>query len=404
MGDETMRADCCIVGAGPAGLVLALLLARRGQRVTVVDRRQHLAEGGPSHAPFLSPPSLDLLGHMGLLDTLEPYGQPLRQIWEYDPRGGRTTLDYASVPGCTRPYALSLPLRALAAALEEALLKEPTARIMTGTSVRGLTGEADTGYGLDLLRNDVPVRVLSRYVIGSDGKFSALREMAGIGTQVFAFDRPAVMVELPLPVGAPERITAYRDVHGALVATMPVAEGKLTVLWAADPDAYAQIKESGVGALRRRLARAVPALTTPLTAHLSSWDQVMEVRHHVVRPERWYRGNLGLLGDSAHGVHSFGAQGLNLALADAVVLADLLNSTAKNPTADPLAAYEAIRRPYVEHFQELQTQLGVLSSNPRQPVRDTGMYAAIAEVMTLGQPEVTPLHALVTTTPQTTTR
>ncbi len=396
MGDETVRVDCCIVGGGPAGLVLALLLARRGQQVIVVDRRAHLALGGPSHAPFLSPPSLDLFRHMGLLDELEPYGQPLRQIWEYDAHGARTTLDYASVPGRTHPYALSLPLTVLAGALRDALLREPTVRIMTGTSVRGLTGEAGTGYGLDLLRGGTPVRVRSDYVIGSDGKFSALREMAGIGTEVFAFDRPAVMVELPLPEGAPERITAYRDAQGALVATMPVAEGKLTVLWAADPDAYAQIKESGVGALRTRLARAVPALTATLATHLTDWDQVLEVRHHVVRPEHWYRGNLGLLGDSAHGVHSFGAQGLNLALADAVVLSDVLNSASAGRASASLAAYEAIRRPYVEHFQQLQTQLGVLSSSPRQPVRDTGMYAAIAEVMTLGQPEVTPLHALVT--------
>jgi 2-polyprenyl-6-methoxyphenol hydroxylase-like FAD-dependent oxidoreductase len=397
MDDETPEAGCCIVGGGPAGLVLALLLARRGQHVTVIDRREHLAQGGPSHAPFLAPPSLDLLAHLGLLDALEPYGQPVRQVWEYDVQGARTTLDYASVPGCTRPYALSLPLRVLAGALQEELLKEPTARIMTGTSVHALTGRADTGYGLDLLRNGVRLRVESRYVIGSDGKFSALRDMAGITAQVSAFDRPAVMVELPLPERAPERITAHRDAEGALVATMPVAEGKLTVLWAADPDAYAQIRESGVGALRHRLARAVPALTTVLDVHLTSWDQVMEVRHHVIRPERWYRGNLGLIGDSAHGVHSFGAQGLNLALADAVVLSYLLDSASQKPNTDPLAAYEAIRRPYVEHFQELQLQLSVLSSSPRQPVRDTGMYAAITDAMTLGQPEVAALHALVTT-------
>ncbi|MFE6719668.1 FAD-dependent monooxygenase [Streptomyces albidoflavus] len=396
MGDVTVRADCSIVGGGPAGMVLALLLARRGQQVIVVDRREHLALGGPSHAPFLSPPSLDLLRHMGLLDELEPYGQPLRQVWEYDTHGTHTALEYASVPGCARPYALSLPLTVLAGALLDALLREPTVQIMTGTSVRELTGQAGTGYGLDLLRGDTPVRVRSDYVIGSDGKFSALREMAGIGTEVFAFDRPAVMIELPLPEGAPERITAYRDAEGALVATMPVAEGKLTVLWAADPDVYAQIEKSGVGALRTRLAHAVPALTTALAEHLTDWDQVMEVRHHVVRPEHWYRGNLGLLGDSAHGVHSFGAQGLNLALADAVVLSSVLSGRFPGGTAGPLAAYEAIRRPYVERFQQFQTQLGVLSSSPRQPVRETGMYAAIAEVMTLGQPEVTSLHALVT--------
>ncbi|MDJ1130552.1 NAD(P)/FAD-dependent oxidoreductase [Streptomyces iconiensis] len=396
MGDETSQADCCIVGGGPAGLVLALLLARRGRDVTVVDRREHLAQGGPAHAPFLSPPSLDLLQHMGLLDALEPYGQRVRQVREYDTMGGHSTLDYASVPGGSYPYALSVPLRAMAGALQDALLREPTVRIMTGTSVQGLTGEPATGYGLDLRRGDTPVRVESRFVIGSDGKFSALRDMAGIETEVFAFDRPAVMVELPLPEGTPERITAHRDHEGALVATMPVAEGKLTVLWAADPDAYRRIKESGIGALRSRLAHAVPALTDLLAANLSTWEQVIEVHHHVVRPAHWHRGNLGLLGDSAHGVHSFGAQGLNLALGDAVVLSDVLNSAAEKGFPEPLAAYEALRRPYVERFQQLQQSLAVLSSSPRQPVRDSGMYAAIAEVMTLGQPEVTPLHALVT--------
>src|SRR5690625_1338131 len=103
--------DCCVVGGGPAGHALALPPARRGRTVRIVDRRERLDAGGASHEPFLSPPSLELLERLGIMDQLLPYGQPVREIVEVDADGHRLSLDYATVPGHTHPYALSVPLQ-----------------------------------------------------------------------------------------------------------------------------------------------------------------------------------------------------------------------------------------------------------------------------------------------------
>jgi len=385
--------DCCVVGGGPAGLVLALLLARRGRTVQIVDRRERLDAEGASHEPFLSPPSLELLERLGIMDQLLPYGQPVREIVEVDADGHRLSLDYATVPGHTHPYALSVPLLTLTRALLGALERERSVSIMTGASVNDLESDEDGCWSAEVQRDGAVSTLRSDFLIGGDGKFSRMREMAGIGTEVFAFDRPLVLVELALPFDWPERIVAYRDAGGSLTATLPVAGGGLTVLWLADPQEYADLREGPVQGLRQRLASVVPELGAQLLTELTSWDQVFHVNHHVVQPESWSRGNLALLGDSAHGVHSFGAQGLNLALQDALVLADLIGGDGAGE-AQPLKAYEAVRRPFVERFQQFQKQLDVLST-AAESAGNEGMYAPISEVMAVGQSELGPMYERV---------
>ncbi|MFE3022441.1 FAD-dependent oxidoreductase [Streptomyces sp. NPDC059256] len=395
MNDNTAHhTDCCVVGGGPAGLVLALLLARNGRPVTVIDKREHLDREGASHEPFLSPPSLELLDRMGLLSAFAQEGQPVRAIHEHRLSGGHSTVEYASVPGSAAPYALSVPLRAMTRILLDALDREPLATVMPGTGVEGLD-IGDEGVVLSVERGGAPGRVECRRLIANDGKFSALRNLAGIEADVRAFDRPLIMAELPLPGDWPERITAHRDALGTLLATMPVAGGLLTVMWAADPEEWKQVRSRGVQALRERLAPALPGREGLLEQHVTDWDQVAEIHHHVIRPVRWQRGPFALMGDSAHGVHSLGAQGLNLAFLDAVALADLLTDPLRDTGREPFADYELLRRPPTERFQTFQLTLGALSSRPRTPVRHEGLYTTIAETLALGRPEVTALYERV---------
>lgn len=397
MGDDTYRADCCIVGGGPAGLLLALLLARGGQTVVVVDKRERLDAGGSSYEPFLSPPSLELFDHLGMLGALIEQGQPVRQVQEHHADGGNYLLDYSSAPGCRHPYALSVPLMTLTGVVLDALVREPTVTILTGTSVLDLIEGENGNYGLGLSCDGARRTMECRYLVGSDGKFSRLREMADIEVEVFEFDHPLALIELPLLPNWPERITAHHDGQESLLATMPVAGGNLTVLWAANRGEHEAVRAAGVAELRSRVSAVVPELADLLADHLTGWDQVVTVHHHVVQPRTWFQGNLGLLGDSAHGMHSFGAQGLNMSVQDAVVLADVLTNPVVEDAPDAFASYEALRRPFVERFQRYQMSLRPLSSKPHPAERPGALYESISDVMTVGQPEVRPLYPRLAT-------
>jgi 2-polyprenyl-6-methoxyphenol hydroxylase-like FAD-dependent oxidoreductase len=132
-----------------------------------------------------------------------------------------------------------------------------------------------------------------------------------------------------------------------------------------------------------RLATTVPTLAGSLAATVTAWDRVLVLRHHVVRPVTWSRGQVALLGDSAHGVHSFAAQGVNLGIQDAVALARALRDADDPPAA--FAAYERLRRPFVEEFQAYQPAMPQPSGTGAGHLT---LYGGIAGLLTHGQPEL----------------
>ncbi|WP_157254520.1 FAD-dependent oxidoreductase [Nonomuraea typhae] len=377
MSDDGAPVDCGVVGGGPSGLVLALLLARRGRHVTVLERGEDQAK----ISPFLSPPSLRLFEDLGLLGELNRIGRPVREVVEFFPDDDPYVLDYEERAGGDFGYALSVPLRDLTRVLREALVREATATVSTGVSVLGVT-ESAAGVHLDLADEQGTRTLTCRHVVSSDGKFSKVREMAGIEAEVVEFDRPLVMMVMPAPAGWPARLALHHGERDSLVAVMPVAEDILVVQWLADPGEFEAVRAAGVDALRSRVIRALPELEAPLAAGVTRWEQVLVVRHHVVRPASWSRGAIVLLGDSAHGVHSLGGQGLNMGIQDAMVLAYSLIAT-----DTPFSVYEQLRRPFVERYQRYQLGVPQLRSQPGDAAGQRAIYQGIADVVTRGQPE-----------------
>ncbi|MET9262088.1 NAD(P)/FAD-dependent oxidoreductase [Amycolatopsis sp. NPDC004079] len=387
MNENDGHVDCGIVGGGPAGLLLALLLARRGWRVSVIDKHEIRDTRMAKISPFLAPPSLELFDELGFLGELARVGQPVREVVEHTAAGEQRAMDYSSDIWGRHPYIMSTPLPTLTGLLHDALEEEPTAAVLPSTSVRGLAETADGGYRLELADARQERTMTCRYLICSDGKFSAMRTLAGIGADVFRFDRPAVFVIQPQPPGWPERVDIHHAADGSWLGVLPVANGQLAVQWAPDPAEFEQVRSAGAAALRARISAFRPDLAGWLDG-LTDWDQVFVAYHHVVQPEVWSRGGLALLGDSAHGVHAIGAQGLNMAVQDALVLADRLIRAEEGEQIAPLASYEALRCPFVSDFQRYQMRLPHATSQGDRDRAGDSMYAGIARLMASGQPEV----------------
>ncbi|MEU7162487.1 FAD-dependent oxidoreductase [Streptomyces chrestomyceticus] len=388
MHENDGHVDCGIVGGGPAGLLLALLLARRGWRVTVVDKNAIRDPRMAKIAPFLSPPSLELFEELGFLDELARVGQPVRNVVEFTATGEQRAMDYASHIWRRHPYIMSVPLPTLTGVLHDALEREATATVLPGTSVRKLT-DADGEYRLDLADAHQEKTLTCRYLICSDGKFSPMRTAAGIEADVFDFDRPAVFFIHPQPSAWPARVDVHHAPDGSWLGVMPLANEQLAVQWAADPEDFEHVRSAGVAELRARVLAFRPDLNEWI-GNLTDWDQVTVAYHHVVQPKVWSRGGLGLLGDSAHGVHAIGAQGLNMAIQDALVLADRLIRAAEGKLTAPLESYEALRRPFVTELQRYQMRLPHATTQGDRDRAGDSMYAGIAQLMANGQPEVRP--------------
>lgn len=350
----------------------------------MVERRDRHDPRLANISPFLSPSSLQWLADLGLVDELVVSGQPVREVVEYSAGGGRYVLDYRARSSGRFGYALSVPLLTLTGVLRDALACEASVTMSNGGPVAGVVDSGAGGIGLELVDG---ATVRSQLVVCADGKFSKVRAMAGIDAEVFEFDRPLVMMLVPLPVGWPQRIAAHHTDRDSLLSTIPLARNRMIVQWLPGQDEFERVRAADVGELRSRVARVVPEVAELLDAGVTEWEQVSIVRHHVVRPQVWSRGRIGLLGDAAHGVHSLGGQGLNLGIQDAVVLGSLLTEFGVNGDG-AFAEYERLRKPFVERFQRYQLGLPQLTSQ-----RDEGgghhgfIYEDVADVMTSEQPE-----------------
>ncbi|OLT23747.1 hypothetical protein BJF78_31695 [Pseudonocardia sp. CNS-139] len=136
MTGSTTGTDCVVVGAGPTGLMTALLLARTGRTVEVLERRP--AAEPPPGGVVLQPATLGLFEQLGALDALTATGSRITGVDEVV--GGAVTYaaDYADLPGVPVPFALAVPLRAVWGALTDLVGRHAEVRTVFGAEVDGI--------------------------------------------------------------------------------------------------------------------------------------------------------------------------------------------------------------------------------------------------------------------------
>ncbi|MGW8777331.1 FAD-dependent oxidoreductase [Streptomyces sp. NPDC055796] len=349
--------DVAIVGAGPAGLLLGLLLGRRGRRVLLIEREGAPELGGPGNGicPILQPATLGVLGGLGLLPDLIKGTTP---VTHGEVVAGATVVAgyaYAELPGAPVDFALPTSIVQLRDVLTEAVRAAPGVEIVYGATVHGLTARegADGTRGLLLETAEGKRTLHPSLIVGCDGKRSAVREMAGIASEVTEFRRGYLELRVPMPDFWGGVMRAYFTADGYMLGT-PIADDQLLFVWITDEETAGRAADGPLEELVEKYASGIPDAADWIRAHTRDRSQVREFPHHIVRPERWVDGNVLLVGDSAHGVHVYGGQGLNLSLQDAACLADAVDEALTSQDTAELHRFEAVRMPFVSAFQDMQ--------------------------------------------------
>jgi len=357
MGEEDAgreaEADVCVVGAGPAGLVLALLLLKSGVRVAVVERaRAHQRE---FRGEILQPGAMALLDRLGVLA-----GARARGAHEHDRfrlvEGERVLLDidYRRLPA---PYdhLLSLPQAHL---LDELLLhceKFEGFGYFDGHRVSELL--QDGGRTVGVRAGSLTVR--APVVVGADGRFSKVRRLAGIEAgRTEAFDLDVLWFKLKVPERAPgERrdVRVFRD-GGNPVLAYDSYPDSAQIGWTLPHKGYQEVAAQGIDHIREQLAAAIPPYADLIREQIRSPRDVSLLDVFSGRAERWTQDGLVLIGDAAHTHSPIGAQGINLAIQDAVVLHPILVRALADgdTTAGRLGEFEARRGADIAAVMRLQ--------------------------------------------------
>jgi 2-polyprenyl-6-methoxyphenol hydroxylase-like FAD-dependent oxidoreductase len=302
--------DCCIVGGGPAGMMLGLILARAGVTVTVLEKHEDFLRdfrGDTVHASTLA--LLDELGLGGRFSDL-----PQRRVSNLElpfRPSGPVALDLGLLRGPHKHIAV-VPQWDLLALLAQAAGEEPGFTLRMATEATGLLREGGRVAGVRL-RDGGELR--AALTIAADGRGSVLRAESGLSVREFGVPLDVWWLRLPRREGDPA---------GLIGRT-----GDATVLILIDRGDYFQMgiqirkgsdarqRENGVEALRARIARLAPELADRVDL-VRSLDEVQLLSVRLNRMPRWFQPGLLFIGDAAHAMSPVGGVGINLAIQDAV--------------------------------------------------------------------------------------
>lgn len=342
-----------IVGAGIGGLTSALTLARQGHTITLIERRTGFSEVGAGLQ--LSPNASRILIDLGLGPALrrvatEPDRVVIRSI-----RSGKNLGEVALGPFMRErfdaPYWV-VHRADLQQILLDAVRSQSSIRLLTGRTVEDVkNGPASVALTLSTESGNRDVFVVEG-VVGADGVWSKLRQTirqaapdyAGYVAWRGTVDRKRVPLELAgnetgLWLGRRGHVVHYPIAGGALV-NIVVIERR------AEP-----VKGWSVPGRRIKLLARYNEAATPLRELIAGPQEWLLWSLFDAPVRRIASGRIALLGDAAHPVLPFLAQGAALAIEDAAILAAALGSG-----TDPSTAFASYARQRVKRVRKVQRQ------------------------------------------------
>ncbi|MBD0743131.1 oxygenase [Streptomyces sp. CBMA152] len=383
-----------MAGAGASALFAALRCARLGQSVVLVSPREEFEPAGTGISPLLAPPTLALLAADGIDAELTEAGQRVLGVDDHGSAGLLSSWRYTDHVGVARPHGLTVPTGTLVQAALAQLRAEPRVRIRTAESVLavdqdelavqltvGRPGTADADPA-------ATARIRARYAVAAEGRGSALRDLVGIELDVSHFDRPAWLLVTP---AVPDRdpVLLVRHQAPSALFTIPIPPASLAVVWSPDQEGASQLTADGAGpdAAITQLAHVDAELAAWMDKARERVSPLIRLNFSLWRAKSWRAGRVLLLGESAHGLHTLGGQGLNQSLQSGASLAAAVHDALSSGDAERIGAYERIRRPHVEQLQDFQWNLQALRSYSAAPP-ERGAHEDFIEVMTRLQPEL----------------
>ncbi len=350
---DTRQTSCCIVGGGPAGMVLALLLARKGVPVTLLEAHHDFDRD--FRGDTIHPSTLEVLDQLGLADRLLQVPHGKLQSMQFCSGGKVTTVARLDRLKTRFPYIMILPQAKFLDFLAEEARKYPTFRLELGASVQRLVQEDGVTRGVRYRgADDQWHEVRAALTVGADGRFSKVRALSGIVPIKSSPPMDVLWFRLPRRPDDPrDQITFY--IGGGLFVLFLDRGDEWQVGYVLMKGKFAETKAAGLDALRANLVRLVPWVADR-AEHLHDWKQVAVLSVESSRVPTWHQPGLLLIGDAAHVMSPVGGVGINYAIQDAVETANILADALKagQVSEAQLAEVQKCREPAVKAIQRFQ--------------------------------------------------
>jgi 2-polyprenyl-6-methoxyphenol hydroxylase-like FAD-dependent oxidoreductase len=316
---SVIETTCCVVGSGPAGVILSLLLARKGVEVTLLEAHDNFDRD--FRGDTIHPSVLELLDEIGLAEGL--HRLPHAKIHTgalMTARGPVTLADFRRLK--TRfPYIMMLPQKDFLAYVAEEAKRYPNFRLLMGARAEELIEEGGVVRGVVYEDDGGKHELRARLTVAADGRGSRLRHLGGFEQVKTSPPMDILWFRVPRKAEDPEGALAYFG--GGHMLVMLNRREQWQAAYVVLKGSSAQVRAAGLEALRRNLDELVPQYAGRFD-DLRDWKQVATLSVESSRVRRWHRPGLLLIGDAAHVMSPVGGVGINYAIMDAAEAANVL--------------------------------------------------------------------------------
>lgn len=316
---QVEETTCCIAGAGPGGAMLALLLARKGIPVMLLE--EHMDFDRNFRGDTIHPSVLEILDEIGLADRLlqiehtRVLGLPVQTA-----TGTFTLADLRPLKTRFNYIAMIPQTRFLEFITGEAKCY-PNFTLVMGARVEKLIEEDGYVHGVQYRGRDGWHEVRATLTVGADGRFSRLRKLAGFEPVKTSPPMDVLWFRLPRRHDEPEESTG-RLAGGHILIILNRGD-EWQVGYIIPKGGYQEIHAAGIEKLHQDIAQLLPDFADRVDC-IKEWKQVSVLSVESSRLRRWYRPGLLLIGDAAHVMTPVGGVGINYAIQDATVAANVL--------------------------------------------------------------------------------
>ena len=348
---RTMKVRCCIVGGGPAGMMLGYLLGRAGIDVVVLEK--HADFFRDFRGDTVHPSTLQVMDELGLIDGFLKL--PHQRLQKMDGMFGGTSVRIADLSRLKAkyPFIAFMPQWDFLNFLRESGKRFNSLKVMMSAEATDLIQDGGRIAGVRATTPEGTVDIEADLTVACDGRHSLVRERAGLAIEEIGAPMDVLWFRAGKRQNETENVFARVD-PGSMMVTFDRGD-YWQCAYVIAKGQYDAVKARGLPALLEDVARMAPILKDGL-ADVKNWDDVKLLTVAINRLPRWTRPGLLCIGDAAHAMSPIGGVGVNLAVQDAVATANLLATKLLSgcPSEDELDAVRRRREFPVRMTQRMQ--------------------------------------------------
>jgi 2-polyprenyl-6-methoxyphenol hydroxylase-like FAD-dependent oxidoreductase len=314
-----MKTQCCIVGGGPAGMMLGFLLARAGVKVVVLEKHGDFLRD--FRGDTVHPSTLNVMDELGLLD--EFLKLPHHAISKFAGQFGEVRFqiaDFSHLPVRCKFIAM-MPQWDFLDFLAAHGKPYPGFTLLMHAEAKGLIAEGDRVVGVSATVNGADVGIRADLVVGADGRHSTVRAQTGNAVRDIGAPMDVLWFRLTHRAGDPEEVMGRFDAGSILVM---LDRGDYWQCAYVIPKGTAEkVRAAGIEKVRATISRLMPAFADRV-GELATMDDLKLLTVGVDRLDKWWKPGVLCIGDAAHTMSPIGGVGINIAIQDAVAASNIL--------------------------------------------------------------------------------